>query len=396
MSAGGTASVEDAPHDAHGPDHRDAGSPAATDATDAPDPRWHVVGAGPVALAFALFLVRRGVPASTIALDPPPDADAPVPPALAARTLAISQGTTQLLERIAAMPAAGCIERVEVSLRGHAGRTRIVATDLGMPALGYVMRYGPLTRALRLAARAHRWASPPAAGTPVALVVHAEGDAGDDADTREFDQCALLGEVGAPRAPSTLHGTAFERFTPDGPLALLPLPEPGRWTLVWCDRPERCEARRNTDLPALSAALQQRFGDALGPLQVDGPLAVAPLARRARRALSATGEAWIGNAAQSLHPVAGQGLNLGLRDAFELADALAPVHLRGVPLPQALERWARGRRLDRTVTIALTDLMAASFTWPLARPLQSPVLAALDAIAPLRRPLALHLMFGHR
>ncbi|MEI7446886.1 MAG: 2-octaprenyl-6-methoxyphenyl hydroxylase, partial [Burkholderiales bacterium] len=96
------------------------------------------------------------------------------------------------------------------------------------------------------------------------------------------------------------------------------------------------------------------------------------------------------------HPVAGQGLNLGLRDAFELADALAPVAVRGAPLAAALDGWRRGRRLDRTVTIAVTDLMAASFTWPLARPLQSPVLAALDLLPPLRRPLALHLMFGHR
>jgi len=360
------------------------------------DPCWHVAGTGPVALALALFLVRRGVPAGAVALDPPPDEDLPLPAALAARTLAISQGTSQLLERIVALPPTGRIDRVEVSLRGHAGRTRIVAADLGMPALGAVVRYGALTQALRTAARAHRWAGPPAADAPAALRVHAEGDAGEDADTRDFGQSALLGEVCAPRAPPALHGTAFERFTPDGPLALLPLPEPGRWTMVWCDRAERCEARREAGPATLSAALRERFGDALGALSVEGPLAVAPLARRARRSVLEGTDVWIGNAAQSLHPVAGQGLNLGLRDAFELACALAPVRLRAAPLPQALEAWRRGRRLDRAVTIGLTDLMAASFTWPLARPLQSPLLAALDAIAPLRRPLALHLMFGHR
>jgi 2-octaprenyl-6-methoxyphenol hydroxylase len=388
MSAGASASGMDA--------SGNGGGPAPPGAAAAADPRWHIVGAGPVALAFALFLVRRGVPASAIALDPSPEADTPLPPALAARTLAISQGSRQLLERIATMPKAGRIDRVEVSLRGHAGRTRIVAADLGMPALGHVLRYGPLVRALRDAARAHRWAPVPAAGEAPALCVHAEGDAGDDADTRDFGQCALLGEVSAPRAPAALLGTAFERFTPDGPLALLPLPEPARWSLVWCDRPERCEARRDAAHRSLSAELQARFGDALGELEVDGPLAVAPLVRRARRAVVGASQAWIGNAAQSLHPVAGQGLNLGLRDAFELADALAPVRLRGASLAGALDGWARGRRLDRTVTIGLTDLMAASFTWPVARPLQSPLLAALDAIAPLRRPLALHLMFGHR
>ncbi|MFM1988202.1 MAG: hypothetical protein RJA99_1159 [Pseudomonadota bacterium] len=361
----------------------------------APTARWRVVGAGPVALAFALFAVRRGVPASRIALDPAPGDDGPVPPALAARTLALSHGTAQLLARVATLPAAGRIARVEVSMRGHAGRTRIVADDLRVPALGHVVRYGPLLQALRAAARLHRFA-PADGGAPEALAVHAEGDAGADADTREFGQSALLGEVVAPQAPSALAGTAFERFTPEGPLALLPLPESGRWTIVWCGSADRCDARRATDPDTLSDELRQRFGDALGPLRIEGALAVAPLVRRARRATAGPHEAWIGNAAQSLHPVAGQGLNLGLRDAFELADALAPVALRGAPLPAALDGWRRGRRLDRTVTIALTDLMAASFTWPLARPLQSPVLAALDLLPPLRRPLATHLMFGHR
>jgi 2-octaprenyl-6-methoxyphenol hydroxylase len=363
-----------------------------SDAPEAPRP-WRVVGAGPVALAFALFMVRRGVPAPTIALEPEPRAGTPIPPALAARTLAVAHGTAQLLARIATLPEAGTIERVEVSMRGHAGRTRIVAPDMRVPALGHVVRYGALLEALRRAALAHRWA-PPAADA--ALVVHAEGDAGDDAEVREFGQSALLGEVVAAQAPSGTHGTAFERFTPAGPLALLPLPEPQRWTMVWCDTAERCETRRSADRDALSRELLERFGDALGPLAIDGPRAVAPLVRRSRRRLVDGDEAWIGNAAQTLHPVAGQGLNLGLRDAFELADALAPVRLRGAPLAEALERWRLGRRVDRSVTIAITDLMASSFTWPLARPLQSPLLAALDLVEPLRRPLAEHLMFGRR
>lgn len=358
------------------------------------DGPWRIVGAGPVALACALFLVRRGVPASAIALDPAPVADAPVPPWLGVRTLAIAHGTRQLLDRIAPMPPAGTITCVEVSLRGHAGRTRIVAGDLGVPALGHVVRYGPLLDALRRAALAHRWADPRAA--TAVLTIHAEGDPGDEAEVRDFGQSALLGEVLAPRAAPALHATAFERFTPEGPLALLPLPEPGRWTMVWCDEAARCEARREADPAALSAELGERFGSALGPLQVAGPLAVAPLVRRSRRSVVTDREVWIGNAAQALHPVAGQGLNLGVRDAFELADALAPVRVRGLRLTDALERWRRGRRGDRSITIGLTDLMAASFTWPLARPLQSPLLALLDALPPLRRPLAAQLMFGRR
>lgn len=354
--------------------------------------RWlRVTGSGPVAVAFARFLQRRGVTAERIAIDLRTEP----PPALAARAIALSHGSLQLLGRIATLPRAGRIERVEVSLRGHAGRTRIRAQDLHTPELGCVVRYGALMDALRTAADACRLEPTEPAGEP-ALVVSADGDPGGAADVRDFEQAALLLEVEAPRADPQRRGTAFERFTPVGPLALLPLPEAGRWTVVWCDAPAACEARRSADDTTLAHELGQVFGDALGPLAVVGPRAVAPLVRRARRTLVEGDRVWIGNAAQALHPVAGQGLNLGLRDAFGLADAVAPVLLRGAPLHPALDGWQRRRRADRGVTIALTDLMAESFTWPLVRGLQSQVLAALDLVPALRRPLASQLMFGRR
>jgi len=358
-------------------------------------PLVRIVGAGPVALACALFLARRGVPARRLVLDPAPVPGAAVPPALAARAIALSHGGCQLLARVATLPPAGRIERVEVSMLGHAGRTRIAAADLRVPELGAVLRYGALLQALRHAAAAHAWA-PPDPDRPARLTIHAEGDPGDTADVRRFDQSALLGEVHAPRAPAARRAVAFERFTPGGPLALLPLPEPDRWTLVWCDTDATTQARAECAPADLSAELQARFGDALGPLRVAGPLVAAPLARRSRREPTAPGEAWIGNAAQALHPVAGQGLNLGVRDAFELADAIAEAARRGTAVDAMLRGWARARRTDRSLTIGLTDLMAASFTWPLARALQSPLLAALDLLPALRRPLAVQLMFGRR
>jgi len=351
-----------------------------------------IAGTGPIALACALFLVRRGVPAARIATD---GRAGPLPQALAARAIALSQGSLQLLGRIASMPQGGRIGRVEVSVRGHAGRTRIDAHDLGVPELGRVVRYGALLSALEASAGAHRFRAAIDAGEP-ALVVHADGDPGDCTDHLGFDQSALLLEVEAPQARADLRATAFERFTAGGPLALLPLPEPARWSVVWCDAPASGEQRARAAPIALAAELQAQFGDALGPLTVDGARALVPLARRARRTLAADGQAWIGNAAQSLHPVAGQGLNLGVRDAFELADALAQGLRRGLAPQQALQAWSARRRTDRGLTIALTDLMAESFTWPLARGLQSPLLTVLDAVPALRRPLASQLTFGRR
>lgn len=375
------------------------------------EPVWQIKGAGPVGLACALFLVRRGVPASTIALDPLPLPSPPIPAGLAARVLAVSHGSCQLLGRIATLPQAGRIARVEVSMSGHLGRTRIVADDLGVPALGQVMRYGALLDSLRQAAAQHHWASVPADPDTtgrIALTIHAEGDAGEDARVREFDQSALLGEVAAPQARTEDLNTAFERFGDSGPLALLPLPQSRRWAMVWCDQADRCEARRALAPAHLAAELQQRAGDRLGPLEICGPLALAPLARRARRKIATSDAVWIGNAAQSLHPVAGQGLNLGLRDAFELADCLARglIQSAGDPashhhraagrVPDALQAFERRRRADRSLTIGLTDLMAESFTWPLIGPVQSGVLGALDMLSALRAPLARQLMFGRR
>jgi 2-octaprenyl-6-methoxyphenol hydroxylase len=358
-----------------------------------------LTGAGPVSLACALFLVRRGIAPSRIALDA---AGAPpsIPEPLARRSLAISHGSRQLLDRIARFPDHGRIARVEVSMAGHAGRTRIGGEDLGAPALGYVVRYGALLQVLRDAAMRMPWAQGAqhriADAATDTVIIHADGDPGDDARVREFDQCALLGEVRVPEEPPSRAEVAYERFTDAGPLALLPLPEARRRALVWCDTAEHCEQRRALSPAALAAALQQRFGAALGPLQPEGPLTVVPLIRRVRTRQDSAHEAWIGNAAQVLHPVAGQGLNLGLRDAFELAAALADADRLGMPARQALERFRRQRRTDRGLTVAITDLMARSFTWPFARPLQSPLLAALDLAPALRRPLAAQLMYGWR
>lgn len=353
-------------------------------------------GAGPVGLACALFLVRRGIAAHRIGLDPSPAEWGELPAHLSQRVLALSEGSRQLLQRIAVLPPGGQIRQVEVTLLNHVGRTRIDCADLGVPALGRVLRYGELLASLRTRAATVAWADPQTLQAQDPLIIHAEGDPGEEADERHFDQAALLGEVHAPEAPAGLHSVAFERFTPHGPLALLPLAGAGLWSLVWCDRVETTRARLAADRSLLATELRERIGPRLGPLSLQGPLGSAPLVRRMRRRVHDERQVWIGNAAQSLHPVAGQGLNLGLRDAFELADILGQAdRTRGLDT-LVLHDWQRRRRADRRATVGLTDLLASSFTWPLARPVQSAVLGMLDISPALRRSLASRLMFGLR
>ena len=136
-----------------------------------------IEGRGPVGMALALFLSRHGFGPGSIAIDPIP---VDLPAWLASRSIALSLGSWQLLSRVAALPPAAPILRVEASLRGHAGRTRLQATDLHAPALGHVLRYGPLHRALAdaLAARPGLTGTGGIAGAEVALTVVADGDPG--------------------------------------------------------------------------------------------------------------------------------------------------------------------------------------------------------------------------
>ncbi|MBN9429859.1 MAG: FAD-dependent monooxygenase [Burkholderiales bacterium] len=356
-------------------------------------PLLRIEGHGPVALALRLFLARQGFAAGQVAIDEP---IAELPDWLAARSLAMSLGSWQLLSRIAALPPAAVIETVEVSMSGHSGRTRMQARDLRQSALGYVLRYGDLHRALVTALKAAGLAAPTVAehetaATPLTLV--ADGDTGPDARTHDFDQTALLAEIAIDGAG---HGVAYERFTAEGPLAMLPLPEPARYALVWCARPAQAERRAGLEPEHFNAELQQAFGDALGQLRLDSARHLSPLQRRVRAAGHDPQRIALGNAAQALHPVAGQGLNLGLRDAFVLAQRLGDARAAQRPLLETAAEFERARRGDRGATVTLTDTLARLFTAEPLRALESLALGALDLLPPLRNRLAMNLMFGRR
>ena len=376
--------------------------------------RVRVVGSGPVSMAFACFACRQGIAPDRILLDRAPG---PPPPALAGRALALSLGTWQLLARIGRLPRAAPIGTVDVTVSGLPGRVRLTASELGVPALGYVVRYATLVEALERGVAAAglmytvpgvdgaNLGSPSTPGAPAAdssaegamLVVHAEGDTGGDVSELAFAQSALLAEVEveADHAAGPLL-PAHERFTVAGPLALLPLPEPRRYSLVWCASPEESQRRASLAPEALAAELQNAFGWSLGRLSFWNTPIVAPMVRKARRRIAGDREVWIGNAAQALHPVAGQGLNLGVRDAFLLARCLGQTEADHADETVALASYARTRRLDRSGTIAMTDTLARIFSIRPLRPLQSLTLTALDLMPAARSALARQFMFGFR
>lgn len=377
-------------------------------------------GTGPVALATALWLVRAGIPPACIALPLDRPATSILPKDAPRRAIALSEGSRQILARLITLPASGRIDTVEIVQAGTDGHTRINREDFPLPALGWVVVWEDLIAQLHQAAEKLPFARPddPAFAAP-ALVIHAGGmppaQSRDDTDfdTHDSGQAGLLFEV----AVTGTADTAFECFRPGGPLALLPapaLPDGPRYTVVWSDAAEA--SRRRAELPAdvlgqeLREALRAALGPRhwgrhaghFGPLRVCTPTVAVPLPRVRRRQTTTSGQVWIGNAAQMLHPVAGQGLNLGLRDAFalarELGDAAFDTRLPGphARVARALESHARARLTDRWLTIRGTDLLSTAFGWPAARTLPPMLLNAMHVARPLRLPLARALVFGHR
>ena len=371
-----------------------------------------ICGAGPVGMALAALLARRGMAGERIALI---DAKSLGAAMTDPRSIAISYGSRMLLEEIGAWPVpATAIHEIHISRRGHFGRSMIKRSEHDVPALGYVTRYGELVTALSSACqRAGVSMIRPARvigqlehadgvgiklddgrDLETALVVQAEGGVfgaqDDKAVTRDYRQTAVIARVSVS-AP--IAHRAFERFTDEGPLALLPQIGDDRqqYALVWCVRPETAEALLALDDAAFLARLGEAFGTRLGRFTSAGARATYPLGLNAGASGSARTVA-IGNAAQTLHPVAGQGLNLGLRDAAVLARLLAQA-----ATPASLARFADARSSDRKLLVGLTDAMARAFadTGP-AQALLGLSLGLLDTVAPARTLLAELMIFGRR
>jgi len=215
---------------------------------------------------------------------------------------------------------------------------------------------------------------------------------GITATERDYRQRAIVGNL----RPGVAHeNVAWERFTDDGPLALLPF-GPDRAAFIWTVA--ESDAERVLALPdePFLAELQERFGTRLGRLAAVSPRAAYPLRLSKALRIHATRAVLVGNAAHGLHPVAAQGFNLGLRDVAALCDCIADARQAGEDLGGSAlcERYAEWRRSDQQKLVTLTDGLVSVFGAPGARAgaLRDIGMLGFDLVPGLRREFARHAM----
>ena len=197
-----------------------------------------------------------------------------------------------------------------------------------------------------------------------------------------------VGVVATVKLSRPHNGVAHEHFLPSGPFAILPLTE-DRASLVWTEKAARGRALAAARPEVFHAHLNRRFGDFVGPATLDGKVFVYPLALELAEAMTAPRIALLGDAAHGVHPIAGQGLNLGLKDAAALAEVLVEAARIGEDLGSeaVLERYARWRRTDNVALAAATDLFNRLFTNDIAplRLARGAGMALVNRIGPARR-----------
>lgn len=377
-----------------------------------------IVGGGLVGASLALALDAAGRRATLLEA-----ARARIAPAASGddndRNLVLARASVNALKALQVWPhleaAAGTIRRVEVSRAGEFGKLRMTAEDAGVDALGRVVPGRVLGAALerQLAACRHIERSAPAkllalvpaesgwharvamAGEErnidARLVVGADGSdslvraqAGIGAQEHDYGQSLFVCTVECER---DMPDCAFERFTDEGPVALLPLPNQRRG-LVLTISADRHDEVAAMDDAAFIALAQQRFGWKLGKLSRPGKRFAHRIRRVLADAVTAPRVVLVGNAAQTVHPIGAQGFNLGLRDALTLAEGVAAADDPGAT--NLLNEYASRRQPDRDGVLAFSHGLIAlgCLPQPALAPLRSLAMLALGGISPLRHAVA--------
>lgn len=387
-----------------------------------------IAGGGPVGMCLALRLVNAGLPVEVI------EAKSAGAYYHDDRALALSQASRLILQRLGVwseLQQHTEIAAIHISQKGSLGRSRLRASDYDMPALGYVLSYGHLMQALdRVIAKHHAEAGNGASSdylrirydTQVsqivpqsdsarlqlqqhehsteihtALAVVADGGRslsipGLHRVSKAYGHHALVSKV---RAEVAHQNVAYERFTSQGPVALLPN-GPEDFSLVWTGPSEAIEALAQLDEATFLTQLHLHFGDRVGRFTQVQKRLCFPLQLSYLDPVTAPHLVVIGNAAQTMHPVAGQGFNIGLRDAWQLAEQIiqaAPLSLGDGPFLQA---YQQRRQHDTTMGIQFTDWLVRGFSndvmgFSLMRSLG---LALFDSVRPAKQRLIEKMSFG--
>lgn len=376
-----------------------------------------IIGGGPIGLTLALALKDAGK--RVMLLEARAAATSPDDP----RTLALSYSSRLVLERLgvwADLIEATPITAIHISQQGRFGRALLGSAQENLPALGYVVRYGQLMRALQ--ARLSKSVVNQVSGAKVdavdftanyasisyeraaqracvtaQLAVVADGGGSLRAlgrskrRTRDYAQHAIVAEVTTSMPHQNI---AFERFTPVGPAALLPSGE--RYALIWTVRPAEVEGLLALHEDEFLLRLQAHFGARAGRFVSVGKRSAFPLQLAYAEPIAAPRTVLIGNAAQSLHPVAGQGINLGMRDAWNLAQQILHSPNYDIGTETVLARYRSKRLVDSAGGIFFTDALVRVFSndfagLGVARGLG---LAFFDILDPLKHFVVRRMTFG--
>ncbi len=378
-----------------------------------------IIGGGPVGMALALALNDTGI--SSLLLEArglPEKAEDP-------RPLALSHGSHLILQRLGVWNNLALhtpITTIHISNRGSFGQTILTPNDAGVPTLGFVVNYHDLFVAMhkKLTASKNDYLTGAIVtqldtnekfGTvyfdyenkkekiTAKLLVLADGGQlakqVPDINYQVYDyrQWAVVANV---RAEKKQTGVAYERFTSDGPIALLPNQED--FALVWTVNPESVEEITALNDEKFLSRLHQHFGDRLGKFIGTGKRSAFPLTLKYATRITSQRIALIGNAAQTLHPVAGQGFNLGLRDAYELAREVIDTTnaLQEIGTDAMLLRYQRKRQIDSSAGRIFTDSLVKLFTNEnkILKQACGLGLSILDCLPPLKRFISRRMIFG--
>lgn len=388
-----------------------------------------IVGGGLVGLGVAAALGGAGLQVAVIDRERPATV---LEPEFDGRTSAIAQGSRRILEGIGVWSKVAEAEPIlDIRVSESASLLfihfdhREVAGPSGAAPLGHIVENRIIRKALfdRIAELESVWLLAPMAVTKLVrgpgrvaatlsdgrtlsarLAISAEGrasklraEAGIPVSTWRYDSSALVATV-AHEHPHK--GVAQERFLPTGPFAVLPMTDDAlgthRSSIVWTDRPEVIAHLTTLEPEAFNRELAQRFGDYLGETAAFGKRWAYPLSLLHADSYVAERLALAGDAAHAIHPMAGQGLNLGIRDVAALAEVLVDAHRLGLDLGHVsvLERYQSWRRCDNVTLAAVTDSLERLFSnaFPPLRAVRDLGLAAAGMIPPLRRFFMQHSM----